>query len=63
MDSGDTGRGYFRGALPLADLLNHGGDEYMRNEQHVDGFDETVAWSEITDEEDESEIAFTKKTY
>jgi hypothetical protein len=61
VSSGDTGEGYFRALLPLADLLNHGGDEYIDETRSSTSTvsTETVAWSEITDEEDESEIAFT----
>ena len=61
VSSGDTGEGYFRALLPLADLLNHGGDEYIDETRSSTSTvsTETVAWSEITDEEDESEIAFS----
>ena len=60
VSSGDTGEGYFRALLPLADLLNHGGDEYIDETRSSTSTvsTETVAWSEITDEEEESEIAF-----
>ena len=63
VSSGDTGEGYFRALLPLADLLNHGGDEYIDETRSSTSTvsTETVAWSEITDEEDESEIAFTAR--
>jgi len=61
VSSGDTGEGYFRALLPLADLLNHGGDEYIDETRSVESTisTETVAWSEITDEDEESEIMFT----
>lgn len=33
--SGDSGEGYFRALLPLADLLNHAGDEYPAEASHA----------------------------
>jgi hypothetical protein len=54
MSSGETGEGYFRALLPLADLLNHGGEQFLDENRSSTAIvnTETVAWSEILVDDD-----------
>ena len=64
ISSGDTGQGYFRALLPLADLLNHGGDEYSASPGSPmfppASCGDNIAWSALDGDERVVEFAATR---